>query len=351
MKRPKRIARCVAACLAVWCMAADSHAFDTPPQMEPKRRQLFEMMQFTPAFREHGIAHAQALQVAKEIFRRFGMLNRCPVAFTSVDGMLSPKYRQAVEQTAAKTRTLVTGANQENFAYLAGAPMWAFDQLSEQEVDGFLAIRAAEGATEAFASLARATFLQQFHLISSDIEAGMAEPASVIWLKDYFRREGALDRLEALVDELVPAASVNFRRAGNFSDHTPADAQWLRALALQIRYAAPQLAERLFAQETPGTRLMVATIQAQRPFVLLASAEEHEAAGMKFQLRVMAALQLVRPDPSSPLDSAIERQAPAGVAGAYPEAPGFLDGVIMPMGPRQMVGDLGYKLCGATPPQ
>lgn len=350
MKRLKKIAACLAASGALCGITATCHAFDTPPQMEPKRRQLFEMMQFTPAFRDHGIANAQALLVAKENFRRFGMMKSCPATFNSADGMLSPKYRQAVEQTAAKTRTLTIGANQENFAYLVGAPMWAFDQLSKLEVDKFLAIKATESASEAFASLARITFLQQFHLISYDVGAGKAEPASVIWLKNYFRQEGALDRLEALVDELVPAASENFRRVGDFSGHTPADAEWLSALAIQIRDVSQSLAERLTAQEPLKTRLLVAVIQIQRPFVLLNSAELHETLGMKSQLREGAALLLVRPDPLSPLDGAVAQRALAGVARAYPEVPDFIERM-WKIGPRQMVGDLAYQLCGQVPAQ
>lgn len=350
MKGLKKITACLAAGVALCGIAATCHAFDTPPQMEPKRRQLFEMMQFTPAFRDHGIANFLALQGAKENFRRFGFMNRCPAAFNSIDGMLSSQYRQAIEQAAAKMRTLLIGANQENFVYLMGAPMWAFDQLSDQEVDSFLRIKATEGANEAFASLAQATFLQQFHRLSYDPGAGGPEPASVIWLKNYFRQEGGLDRLEALVGELAPAASANFRRVGNFSDHTPADAEWLRALAIQIRDASQSLAERFTAQETLKTRLLVAVIQIQRPFVLLNSAELHETLGMKSQLREGAALLLVRPDPLSPLDGAVAQRALAGVARAYPEVPDFIERM-WKIGPRQMVGDLAYQLCGQVPAQ
>src|SRR5687768_7374162 len=64
MRSLKRVGACLAIGVAMCSITAEGYAFDTPSQMPAKRRQLFEILQFTPAFKDHGIANALALQAA-----------------------------------------------------------------------------------------------------------------------------------------------------------------------------------------------------------------------------------------------------------------------------------------------
>lgn len=342
-------------------VAAPSCAFDLPSSWTVQQKQWFQAMQLSPAFQTHGIPYLQSLQAAKENLRLHRRIRSCPgITVSDADGLLDSSYRRVVENGPTKAREQVLDREGKILQYLEGPALWAFRLQTPAELDLFLRLNRGPPAKRAVALLAQVTFLEHFASVSNEYQKLDLEPAAVIWLKQYFKQEGASSNLESAVAAAAPHLLADFQRVGSFEAHTARDGEWLRALAGRVAQSSHSIANQLWLLQPADEQTKALEILSLPAFSAMGVVEGSMQLDLARRMRTQQMLGLRLSVPSgavpmedsgkrflAPLELLRPRLWPDGVASlpaianavnaAYPE-PAELDQATWSMGPADYLG-------------
>jgi hypothetical protein len=287
---------------------------------------VIELYRMGEAYRSYWRQHVRRVVGAAEDFRRAALLSRCSVVRQHPAPFLAPDYRAAIEQVAAnRQRELERFAGVTLIRWQYRAALHAFNELPADDAQRLIASAHNKQLQLARKLIAHELVLDEFSLVSTDVISGRGEPAAVIWLKTYFDRAGDAASLRGAVASLRrPALLVAFDRVGTFEQHSPADAQWLAALALELDADAAALANDINAS-------------------LPAELESSDALLRGYLKRVHQAQLLLQPALTSGGMSPAS-EAAASMNARYPPPPGLMDSFFT-TGPTQVAGAEVKRFC------
>jgi hypothetical protein len=325
-------------CIAGACVIASALAFSgcaqapirsTPvsaQELTPTEQTVIELYRMSEAYRSYWKQHVRRVVNAAEEFRRAALLKRCMVVRQHLAPFLAPDYRAAIEQVAANRQRELekfAGATLTRWQYRAA--LHAFKELPADDAQRLIASALSKQLRLALNLLAHELVLDEFSLVSTDVISGRGEPAAVIWLKTYFDRAGDAASLRRAVASLRrPALLAAFDRVGTIEQHSPADAEWLAALTLELAADAVSLANE---------------INASSP----AELESSDALVRGYLQRVYQAQLLLQPALTSG-GSSPAAEAAASMDARYPPPPGLMDSFVR-IGPTQVAGDEVKRFC------
>jgi hypothetical protein len=326
--------RSIAGAGAVTCALALAACTQAPtrstpvsaPELTPTEQTVIELYGMSEAYRSYWMQHVRRVVNAAEDFRRAALLKRCSVVHQHPAPFLAPEYRAAIEQVAANRRRELerfAGATLIRWQYRTA--LHAFKELPADDAQRLIAGAHNKQLQLTLKLLAHELVLDEFSLVSTNSMSGRGEPAAVIWIKTYFDRAGDAASLRRAVASLRrPALLAAFDRVGTFEQHSPADAQWLAALALELAADAASLANE---------------INASSPAELASS----DALLRGYLQRVYQAQLLLHPALTSG-GSSPASEAAASMNTSYPPPPGLMDSFVT-IGPTQVAGAEVKQFC------
>jgi hypothetical protein len=294
--------------------------------LTPTEQSVIELYRMSEAYRSYWRQYVRRVVSAAEEFRRAALLSRCSVVRQHPALLLAPDYRAAIEQVAAnRQRELERFAGATLIRWQYRTALHAFNELPGDGAQRLIAGVHTQQLQLTLKLLAHELVLDEFSIVSTDVISGRGEPAAVIWLKTYFDRAGDAALLRRAVASLRrPALLATFDRVGTFEQHSPADAQWLAALALELAADAVSLANEINAS-------------------LPAELESSDALMRGYLQRVYQAQLLLQPAMTAGgLSPAAE--AAASMDARYPPPPGLMDSFVR-IGPTQVAGDEVKRFC------
>lgn len=225
--------RAVVFLLAALLSAAASAQNVLLPELQP-----LQGLEGTPAFRDYWRREVMRTFIAYEYFSMAALAAGCDRIPQNRPLLLIPEYREAIRAAAKTQERILDPADPAIQRWTNRANLFAYNRLSAAEK---ASLRRYLQDQEMLKYLSALTVLEDFFNLALDPRSGAPEPAAVIALKSYFRREGELESLRKAIDKAAPELLQAFDKVGELETHSETDAGWLSRLDLGLLARQEQL--------------------------------------------------------------------------------------------------------------